>query len=173
MFARRLRLVFQGDRMPGYRPDIEDEAPPRSGAPGSLQLSDPAAPHLLIVDDNETNRMVCATLCKMFDYTFECAVDGVEAVEAAQRSRFDLILMDINMPRMDGIEAARAILALPRAPRPIPILAVTTDTGVQESRRYLAAGMVDVVSKPLNPAQLIQSIAAALASVEECPAISG
>ena len=159
--------------MPGFQPDIEDQAPPDPAAPQSLESSDPGAPHLLIVDDNETNRMVCATLCKMFDYTFECAADGVEAVEAAQRSRFDLILMDINMPRMDGIEATRAILALPRAPRPIPILAVTTDTGVQESRRYLAAGMIDVVSKPLNPSQLIQSIAAALASVQECSAISG
>ena len=159
--------------MPGSWPDIEDQAPPDPAAPASPQQGDAAAPHVLIVDDNETNRVVCATLCKMFDYTFECAADGVEAVEAAQRSRFDLILMDINMPRMDGVEATRAILALPRTARPVPILAVTTDTGVQESRRYLAAGMVDVVSKPLNPAQLIQSIAAALASAEECPAISG
>ena len=149
--------------MPGPRPDIEDQ-PPGSSDPQSLDGGEASAPHVLIVDDNETNRVVCATLCKMFDYTFECVADGVEAVEAVQRSRFDLILMDINMPRMNGIEATRAILALPRAARPVPILAVTTDTGVEESRRYRAAGMVDVVSKPLNPAHLIQSIATALAA---------
>ena len=159
--------------MPRAWADIEDPATPDPAQQRSPQIADSQAPHLLIVDDNETNRVVCSTLCKMFDYTFECAADGVEAVEAVQRSRFDLILMDINMPRMNGVEAARVILALPRLARPVPILAVTTDTGVQESRRYLEAGMVDVVPKPLNPALLMQSIAAALASAEESDAIIG
>ncbi len=58
--------------MPGSWPDIEDQASPDSAAPGSPASGDPGAPHVLIVDDNETNRVVCATLCKMFDYTFEC-----------------------------------------------------------------------------------------------------
>jgi len=146
-------------------PDNADQAsadPPETRLPEG----EPPPPHVLIVDDNETNRLVCATLCKLFDYTFECASDGVEAVEAARQCRFDLILMDINMPRMDGVEAARTILALPGVFGTVPILAVTTDTGVQETRLYMEAGMVDVVPKPLNPVRLVQSMTAALAAAE-------
>jgi PleD family two-component response regulator len=71
------------------------------------------AAHILIVDDNATNRMVAEALCDMFECTSEQAVDGVEAVEMARSGRYDLILMDIKMPRMDGIAATRAIREMP------------------------------------------------------------
>src|SRR6185312_7786514 len=63
--------------------------------------------HVLVVDDNATNRMVAEGLCEMFGCTSETAEDGEQAVEAARSGRFDLILMDIKMPRMDGMEATQ------------------------------------------------------------------
>ena len=71
----------------------------------------PTEPHILIVDDNATNRVVAQALCEMFGCTSECAEDGLEAVEAVKNRHFDLILMDIKMPRMDGVQATRAIRA--------------------------------------------------------------
>ena len=121
------------------------------------------APHILVVDDNATNRMVAEALCEMFDCTSETAEDGVEAVEAARSGRFDLVLMDIKMPRMDGIAATKAIRALPGAPGALPIVALTANVDPEDARGYLAVGMCSVVEKPIKPDRLLQAINMALA----------
>jgi CheY-like chemotaxis protein len=72
--------------------------------------------HVLVVDDNATNRMVAQALCEMFDCTCESANDGAEAVEAAKGGRFDLILMDIKMPVMDGVAAMNGVVEKPMKP---------------------------------------------------------
>ena len=120
------------------------------------------APHILVVDDNATNRMVAEALCEMFDCTTETAEDGVEAVERMQEGRFDLILMDIKMPRMDGIAATRAIRALPGAAALTPIVALTANVDPEDARTYLAAGMCCVVEKPIKPDRLLHAINVAL-----------
>ena len=120
--------------------------------------------HVLVVDDNATNRMVAEALCEMFDYTSECAVDGAEAVEAARTGRFDLILMDIRMPIMDGVEATRAIRALPGAAGATPIIALTANADPADVETYLAAGMHSVVEKPLKPEKLLEAIGSALSA---------
>ena len=121
------------------------------------------AAHILIVDDNATNRMVAETLCEMFDCTSESVVDGVEAVEAARTGQFDLILMDIKMPRMDGVAASRAIRALPGRVGSVPIIALTANADPEDAAGYIAAGMNGVVEKPMKPETLLRALQEALA----------
>jgi CheY-like chemotaxis protein len=120
------------------------------------------AAHILIVDDNATNRMVAETLCEMFECTSETANDGIEAVDAARTGRFDLILMDIKMPRMDGVAASKAIRNLSGRPGRVPIIALTANADPEDVASYLAAGMNGVVEKPMKPEHLLQALQSAL-----------
>jgi len=142
-------FAFKAERADPERPAVleaADEAllPPRT--------------HLLIVDDNATNRIVAAALCEMFGCSAETVEDGVEAVEAARERPFDLILMDIRMPRMDGLEATRAIRALPGAAADTPIVALTANADPDQVAAYLAAGMQAVVDKPIKPEALLMTL---------------
>ncbi len=125
------------------------------------------AAHVLVVDDNATNRMVAEALCEMFDCTSESAEDGVEAVEAASSGRFDLILMDIKMPRMDGIEATKAIRAMGGRKGGVPIIALTANADPDDAANYLASGMSSVVEKPIKPEALLAAINACLPGAGE------
>ena len=98
--------------------------------------------------------MVAEALCEMFDCTSEQVVDGVQAVEAARSGRFDLILMDIKMPRMDGITATRAIRDLTGPAGAAPLVALTANADPSDVESYLMAGMQDVVEKPIKPERL-------------------
>jgi CheY-like chemotaxis protein len=118
--------------------------------------------HVLVVDDNATNRMVAQTLCEMFDCTSETACNGEEAVEAARTGRFDLILMDIKMPRMDGVAATRMIRALPGRLGRVPIIALTANADPEDAAGYVTAGMNGVVEKPMKPENLLQALQQAL-----------
>jgi CheY-like chemotaxis protein/signal transduction histidine kinase len=140
-------------------------APEAETAPAATR-----AAHVLIVDDNATNRMVAEALCEMFDCTSEQAVDGVEALEAVKARRFDLILMDIKMPRMDGVAATKAIRALPGPAGQTPIIALTANADPEDVRGYLEAGMNDVVEKPIKAERMLVALEAALASADAASA---
>jgi CheY-like chemotaxis protein len=99
----------------------------------------------------------------MFDCSTESVVDGVEAVEAAKGGRFDVILMDIKMPRMDGVSAAREIRKLSGGAGRVPIIALTANADADEVAQYLAAGMRSVVEKPIKPERLLEALDNALA----------
>ena len=142
---------------------MADPAETAITGPPTLARTGPAGPHVLVVDDNATNRMVAEALCEMFDCTSETVEDGVEAVEAARSGRFDLILMDIKMPRMDGIAATKAIRALSGSVADVPIVALTANVDPDDARAYLAAGMCCVVEKPIKPDRLLHAINLALA----------
>jgi signal transduction histidine kinase/CheY-like chemotaxis protein len=119
-------------------------------------------PHVLIVDDNATNRVVAQALCEMFGCTSETAEDGVDALEAVQERPFDLILMDIKMPRMDGVQATMAIRALDGPVRNIPIVALTANADPEDAKKYVAIGMASVVEKPIKPERLRMAMNLAL-----------
>ncbi|HEY2707007.1 MAG TPA: response regulator [Caulobacteraceae bacterium] len=135
-----------------------------AGDAGSVvELQPVRAAHILVVDDNATNRMVVEALCEMFDCSTESVVDGVEAVEAARAGRYDVILMDIKMPRMDGVTAAKEIRKLGAPAGRVPIIALTANADTDEVAQYLAAGMRSVVEKPIKPERLMEALDAALA----------
>jgi signal transduction histidine kinase len=114
--------------------------------------------HVLIADDNATNRLVAETLCGMFGLTCESVEDGLAAVEAASSGRFDLILMDIKMPNLDGVGATRRIRALTGPAGEAPILAITANADPWDAASYLAQGMNGVVEKPIKPERLLEAI---------------
>ena len=138
----------------------EAEARSTPAAPPARTL--PRAAHVLVVDDNATNRVVAQTLCRMFGASSEVAADGVEAVELARTGAFDLVLMDIRMPRMDGVEAARAIRATSGPVGRVPIIALTANADNDMARLYIAAGMQSVVEKPIQSDRLLAAMTAAL-----------
>jgi CheY-like chemotaxis protein len=136
--------------------------PMASEVPAEAPQAAERSAHVLVVDDNATNRMVAQALCEMFDCTCESANDGAEAVEAARGGRFDLILMDIKMPVMDGVAATRAIRAMGGPASLVPIIALTANAEPEDAEGYLAAGMNGVVEKPMKPEHLLAALQAAL-----------
>ena len=139
--------------------DRADAARPQAKGPGALF---PHRARVLIVDDIPENRILLGVLCDQFGVARECVAGGQEAVEAARSGRFGLILMDIFMPKMDGMAATRAIRGLDGPVANIPIIAVTTAAEPNEVRRYLDCGMNDVVPKPVNIARLMSAMSQAL-----------
>ena len=124
-------------------------------------------PHILIVDDNATNRVVAQALCEMFGCSSETAEDGLEALEAVQARPFDMVLMDIKMPRMDGVQATQAIRALTGPERNIPIVALTANADPDDAKHYLSIGMAAVVEKPIKPERLRMAMNMALSEPAE------
>jgi CheY-like chemotaxis protein len=106
--------------------------------------------------------MVAETLCSMFECTSQSVADGAEAVDAMGSGAFDLVLMDIKMPQMDGLEACRRIRALAGPAAAAPIVALTANADPWDAAEYLEAGMDAVVEKPIKPAALLAAMSAAL-----------
>jgi signal transduction histidine kinase/ActR/RegA family two-component response regulator len=146
------------------------EADVQSNVQALADLELHANPHILIVDDNATNRVVAQALCEMFGCSSETAEDGVEALEAVQARPFDLILMDIKMPRMDGVQATQAIRALGGPESQIPIVALTANADPDDAKGYIAIGMAAVVEKPIKPERLRMAMNAALSGETLAPA---
>jgi len=126
----------------------------------------PRGARVLIVDDVAENRLLLGLCCDQFGLPHESVDCGHGAVQAARSGRFDVILMDIFMPRMDGMAATQAIRALPAPISAMPIIAVTTAAGPGETLRYRTCGMTDVVAKPINAARLIEALSAAFDQVK-------
>ena len=144
-----------------WREAIEPPHPPTLTIPGRSRRRRP--PRVLIVDDLAENRLVLGLYCDQFGFPHESVASGHEAVEAARSGRFEVILMDILMPGMDGFAATKANRALPEPIGSAPIIAVTTAAAPGEVLRYLACGMTGVVAKPINISRLAEAISAALA----------
>ena len=116
---------------------------------------------LLVVEDNIINRVVAEGLLRSMGAEITLAVDGFHALEILQSGAdFDLILLDIQMPGMDGCELARKIRLLPGAVNELPLIAMTANVMDDDIARCLAAGMDDHIGKPLNIRTMVDKILA-------------
>ena len=109
---------------------------------------------VLVAEDNPTNQRVATYMLKHFGCEVEIAGDGAKAVAAWHERRFDLIVMDCQMPAMDGFEATRAIRDAEGGDAHIPIVAATANALDGDRERCLAAGMDDYVSKPITKSEI-------------------
>ncbi len=109
-----------------------------------------AGKSILIAEDNLDNQDLMRDVLEMFRYKLDVANDGAEAVEKWKKNRYDLIIMDIQMPNMDGFQAAREIRKLENGRNRIPILALTASVLTNDIQECFKAGMDDYVSKPIN-----------------------
>ncbi len=115
--------------------------------------------NILLVEDNPTNRLVARTMLTRLGATVDEAEDGVAGLEAARAGAHDLILMDVQMPHMNGVDATRAIRGLRGPAAQTPIIGLTANVMVHQRADYIAAGMNGVVAKPISPAALLAEIA--------------
>jgi len=121
------------------------------------EISERVAPGLrvLLAEDNPINALLARTLLTRAGCIVTVAQDGEEATRAAGAATFDLILLDIRMPRLDGLEAARRIRAGGGPSATVPIVALTADAGEEERAQALMAGMDDFITKPIDAARLL------------------
>ena len=111
--------------------------------------------HILAVDDSEPIRKLVTTVLISSGHTLELACDGIEALERFARNRFDLVVTDINMPRMAGIELVRQIRSINAD---VPILALTTESDQQMREQGRLAGVDGWIVKPFKPSQFLDIV---------------
>ena len=136
----------------GANADLPAPAP---GPAGRLAEHHPLT--ILLAEDNAVNQKLALKLLERIGYTADIANNGVQAVDAVERRRYDVVLMDVQMPEMDGLEATRRIVARHGGDRP-RIIALTANAMQGDRERCLAAGMDDYLTKPLRPAELTAAL---------------
>jgi CheY-like chemotaxis protein len=143
------------------------EAPGTVAAPAgsAVALGERHPLRILLAEDNAVNQKLALRLLAQMAYEAEVAGDGLEVIAAVEHAEFDVVLMDVQMPELDGLEATRRIRA--RWPdRPLRIVAMTANAMAGDREACLAAGMNDYISKPIRPAEL-------QAALERSPSTSG
>ncbi len=121
--------------------------------------SDIGGLRILVAEDNGVNQILIKAILDQMGHYSDIVGNGIEAVSQVQAGRYDLVLMDIQMPEMDGEAATRAIRSLPNGVASIPIIAMTANAMVEHREAYLASGMDDYVSKPISSKALAAAIA--------------
>jgi CheY-like chemotaxis protein len=110
------------------------------------------------VEDSAPNRLVAKSILSKGGYSVEAVENGLQAVSAVAEKSYGLVLMDVAMPEMDGLEATRAIRALPGEAARVPIVAMTAGAFSEDKQQCLDAGMDDHLSKPIVRAELMRAV---------------
>jgi len=164
----RLLEVSHAARAGVSRPaELPSPAPEPSSAREPMQAAEspvspePEAPlrgvHVLVVDDNEINLMIASEMLSSAGARVDTAEDGQDAVEQVRARAVDLVLMDMQMPVMDGLQATRLIRQMPER-QGLPVLAMTANAMAADRERCLQAGMDEVLTKPIDPAVLVDTV---------------
>ena len=126
----------------------------------SMEKSNNIAGHVLVVEDNKANQMFVGIVLRNAGLTFDTAVNGLEAIERFKNGKYDVILMDENMPKLNGIGATKEILAIEeeKGVEHTPIIALTANALVGDRQIFMDAGMDEYLTKPIEPKQLIKVI---------------
>ncbi|WP_395000099.1 ATP-binding protein [Sphingomonas sp.] len=145
------------------------------GAPiEPLELAASATPlDLLVAEDNPVNQMLISAILRRLGHRATCVENGRLAVEIAAARRFDCILMDMQMPVMDGLAATRAIRGSGSASADVPIIALTADASAERRRFYDGAGLTDILTKPIDHAALAQRLTAIGAAIVQPTNVTG
>lgn len=133
----------------------KDPVPPPAGS-GNRSAPEGTGLRILMAEDNQINQRVGKLILQRAGFQIDLVDDGSEALKAHEAEPYDLILMDCQMPTMDGFEASRRIRSL-ESPQPV-IVAVTANALVGERERCLGAGMDDYLSKPFQAEQLVAMV---------------
>ena len=114
---------------------------------------------ILLAEDNAINQMLATALLEKAGHHVDAVGNGAEAVEAVVAAAYDLVLMDVRMPEVDGLEATRRIRALGGPKADLPIIAMTANAMAEERDECLAAGMSDHIAKPIDEDDLMRAVA--------------
>lgn len=132
----------------------------------AAEAVDAAGLKVLVVDDNSVNRLLITTFLDSFGMTFRAVASGAEALQAAAEDAYDLVVMDLQMPDMDGIETALKLRAV-RDTAEIPIIALTAGMRPADSGRYRRAGFAAILGKPFAPGDLLAALTSAARKTRE------
>ena len=113
---------------------------------------------LLVAEDNETNLLVVSRMLEILGYEFDAVENGLDGIKLFEQNEYDLVLTDIQMPGMDGMQVASKIRIMKTKKRDTPIVAMTANADLEEAKRFYAVGINDVLAKPFNKAELLNCI---------------
>jgi CheY-like chemotaxis protein len=153
--GRGSKFWFEVELQPALAADV---APERRDARVPTEPVWPSPPLVLIAEDTPVNQIVAARALERCGCRVEVASDGHEALEAFTRQHFDAVLMDCQMPGMDGYEATKALRRLERAGQHTPVIAMTAQAMSGDRERCLQAGMDDYICKPMRHGELADAL---------------
>ena len=155
--ARRVAIVTGREAedpvLPSGDSERVDHGPTAVNVPGARRL------RILLAEDNAINQMLATALLEKAGHHVDAVGNGAEAVEAVVAAAYDLVLMDVRMPEVDGLEATRRIRALCGPKADLPIIAMTANAMAEERDECLAAGMSDHIAKPIDEDDLMRAVA--------------
>jgi CheY-like chemotaxis protein len=142
----RVILPFEHGVLPAHVRSLASDDTAVAAVGGSLRI--------LVAEDNPVNQILMQSILRQLGHECDTVGNGAEAVAQVQLADYDMVLMDAQMPEMDGLAATQAIRALPSAVADIPIVAVTANAMAEDRQSYLAGGMNAYVSKPIDVREL-------------------